>query len=112
MLTMYPGLQGFHVNVVIEQVNDLPADAFDHLVAPSKREGWRYVQRLAEEWASGANRFDQLGEVLLVARVEGKIVGVCGLNIDPYTGDPTIGRVRRLYVHPDYRGQGLGRELL
>ena len=29
---------------------------------------------------------------------EGRLVGVCGLNVDPYLDDPSVGRVRHLYV--------------
>ena len=65
-----------------------------------------------EEWASGANRFDQPGETLLVARQGGQIVGVCGLNVDPYAGAPRIGRVRHLYVRRSVRRLGVGRALL
>jgi len=40
------------------------------------------------------------------------IVGVCGLNRDPYVDDPSIGRVRHLYVSPSHRRQGIGRALV
>ncbi|MFT3883034.1 MAG: GNAT family N-acetyltransferase [Gemmatales bacterium] len=40
------------------------------------------------------------------------MVGVCGLNIDPYAADFIIGRVRRLYVAQEARGQGVGRSLV
>jgi GNAT superfamily N-acetyltransferase len=37
---------------------------------------------------------------------------VCGLNVDPYSSDPTIGRVRRLNVVPASRGHGVGFHLI
>ena len=40
------------------------------------------------------------------------MVGVCGLNIDPYAGAPRIGRVRHLYVLIAHRRHGVGRELV
>ena len=40
------------------------------------------------------------------------MVGICGLNRDPYASDSRIGRVRRLYVAPAQRRHGVGRELL
>jgi GNAT superfamily N-acetyltransferase len=78
----------------------------------SLREGWRFVRRLADEWVAGTNRFDRSGEELLAAWADGALVGVCGLNTDPYAGDPATGRVRRLYVLRAFRGRGVGRLLV
>jgi GNAT superfamily N-acetyltransferase len=90
----------------------MPATAFASLVAESEREGWRFVRRLADEWAAGTNRFDKPGEALFIARLGGLIIGVCGLNADPYTADVATGRVRRLYVLPAFRGRGVGGQLV
>jgi GNAT superfamily N-acetyltransferase len=100
------------MEVEVARLFDLPADALAPLVADSAQEGWRFVRRLAEEWADGTNRFDRPGEALLAAWMDGALVGVCGLNADPYAGDPTIGRVRRLYVLRQLRGRGVGRLLV
>jgi GNAT superfamily N-acetyltransferase len=100
------------VDVAVDPVNDLPPDALTPLIAESEYEGWRFVRRLADEWAAGTNRFDRPGEALFVARVGGSIIGVCGLNADPYTADEATGRVRRLYVLRAYRGRGAGRQLV
>jgi ribosomal protein S18 acetylase RimI-like enzyme len=50
--------------------------------------------------------------VLFVARVGDDVVGVCGLNVDPYVDDPTIGRVRHLYVLVRRRRSGIGEQLV
>lgn len=100
------------MDVEILPVVALPADSLAPLIAESEREGWKFVRRLSDEWVSGVNRFDRLGEKLFVARREGMIVGVCGLNADPYSNDESIGRVRRLYVLPVHRGQGIGQMLV
>jgi GNAT superfamily N-acetyltransferase len=39
------------------------------------------------------------------------VVGVCGLNIDPYTANEGVGRVRHLYVLSAFRRRGVGRGL-
>ena len=96
----------------VEPLEGPPGGRLDALVAESEAEGRRFVRRLVEEWASGANRFDRPGETLLVARQGGQIVGVCGLNVDPYAGAPRIGRVRHLYVRRSVRRLGVGRALL
>jgi ribosomal protein S18 acetylase RimI-like enzyme len=100
------------MDVVVDPVSNLPLDALAPLLAESEREGWRFVRRLADEWARGANRFDRPGEALFVARAGESIVGVCGLNADPDTVDSAIGRVRRLYVLRAYRRRGIGRRLV
>jgi ribosomal protein S18 acetylase RimI-like enzyme len=98
--------------VAVARLFDLSASALAPLLAESEREGWRFVRRLADEWAAGTNRFDRPGEALLAAQVAGALVGVCGLNIDPYAGDPAIGRVRRLYVLGAFRRRGVGNILM
>jgi len=40
------------------------------------------------------------------------LVGVCGLNIDPYAADRRVGRVRHLYVLSAFRRRGVGRHLV
>ena len=75
----------------------------------SERAGLSFVRRLAEEWASGRNRFDGPGEALFAALTRGRLIGVCGLNVDPYTTAPRVGRVRHLYVRAAHRRLGTGR---
>jgi len=96
----------------IERLRDLPADRVGELVSESERAGSRFVRRLVDEWDNGANRFDRPGEVLFGARVAGRLVGVCGLNVDPYARDERVGRVRHLYVLSDFRRLGVARRLM
>jgi GNAT superfamily N-acetyltransferase len=96
----------------VARLTDLPSTALSALVAESEQAGWRFVRRLADEWALGANRFDQPGEVLFAAWAEGRLVGVCGLNVDPYASDRRVRRVRRLYVLEEFRRRGVGRQLV
>jgi GNAT superfamily N-acetyltransferase len=96
----------------IERLNELPVDDLDALVVDSERAGLRFVRRLAEEWTSGANRFDRPGEALFAAWLGERLVGVCGLNVDPYAAEPRVGRVRHLYVLSDARRRGVGERLV
>jgi len=93
-------------------VSDLAPSCLEALVAESEQAGSRIVRRLVDDWASGANRFDRPGEALFAARIEGRLVGVCGLNVDPYSAEPRLGRVRHLYVLSAYRRRGIGRQLV
>lgn len=97
---------------VVERVHDLPVDALGALVVESEQAGLTFVRRLVDEWVSGTNRFDRPGEALFGLWVDGRLIGVCGLNIDPYTNAARVGRVRHLYVLSAFRRLGAGRRLV
>ena len=78
----------------------------------AREEGWRFLDRLFDEWASGAARFSGRGEEMLCARLEGRVAGVGGLCRDPFAGDRRIGRIRHVYVAPAFRGLGIARALV
>jgi GNAT superfamily N-acetyltransferase len=96
----------------IERLRELPADRVAPLITESEQSGLRFVRRLAEDWATGRNRFDRPGEALFGALTDGHLVGVCGLNVDPYAAEPRVGRVRHLYVLTAHRRLGVGRQLV
>jgi GNAT superfamily N-acetyltransferase len=96
----------------VEQIFDLPDRELDGLVAESVALGFGLLCRLVADWDSGANRFDRPGESLFRARHAGRVVGVCGLNVDPYSHTPGVGRLRHLYVAAARRRQGVGRALV
>ena len=94
--------------VSINPVHDLPSDQLAYLVAESEAAGFRFLRRLVDDWESGSNRFAQPGEALFAASFGGRIIGVCGLNSDPYECIGRVGRVRHLYVAAEFRRQGIG----
>jgi GNAT superfamily N-acetyltransferase len=100
------------MDVIIEQLVVLPFDDLAALVAESEQAGMRFVRRLANEWAAGANRLDRPCEALFAAWADGRLVGVCGLNVEPYACNPQLGRVRRLYVLAEFRRLGVGTRLV
>jgi GNAT superfamily N-acetyltransferase len=97
---------------LIEKLQELPPDRVRDLLADSEASGSRIVRRLVDEWADRTNRFDRPGEALFGAWAGGRLVGVCGLNVDPYAGDDRVGRVRHLYVLTPSRRHGIGRQLM
>ncbi len=82
------------------------------LLESAAAEHHTFVKRTSDEWQSGANRFDRDGEAFFLATVDGEPVGMCGLNVDPFTPDPAVGRIRHLYVAPGHRRQGVGSRLV
>jgi GNAT superfamily N-acetyltransferase len=94
--------------VMVPVVERLPA-GFDALRQNAHAEGHRNMDRLAEDWASGAQRFDAAGEALLAALVAGELACVGGITADPMM--PGALRMRRFYVRTVFRRHGVGRRL-
>ncbi|GIN72671.1 N-acetyltransferase GCN5 [Bacillus sp. J14TS2] len=96
----------------IEKVTSLEQYDLDTLIDDSLSEGYKFINRLVDEYKAGSNRFDKKGEALYVAKLDGEVVGIGGLNIDPYLSLPDVGRVRHLYVLQKCRGNRVGKKLL
>jgi GNAT superfamily N-acetyltransferase len=75
-------------------------------------EGFFFVDRLVRDWTSGSNRFDLPGEQLLGAFAGETLIGICGLNRDPYVDQDGIGRLRHLYVRECARRHGVASALV
>ncbi len=90
-------------------ISDLSSIDTQEIVTASRKEGFRMVERLVEDFKSGVNRFDRPGEVLLAAFDSGKLIAVGGLNA---TDSPGVGRIRRVYVLPAYRRRAIGASLV
>jgi ribosomal protein S18 acetylase RimI-like enzyme len=82
------------------------------LLHESQREGFAFLQRLWQEYVEGINCFAGQGESLYGVYNQRQLVGIGGLQADPYTKDPSLGRLRHLYVSEAVRRQGVGRELV
>ena len=101
------------MDIRILKTEQLP-EQMGQLAKLAQQEGYDFINKLIDEYQSGKNKFDQQGEALLVAFDETKLVACGGLN--QQWGDKEIeariGRVRRFYVHPDYRKHAIGKQLL
>ena len=84
----------------------------DVLQAEAVRQGFGFIDRLVSDWTNGVNTFSQPGECLLGAFAENRLVGIGGLNRDPYLVRTDVGRVRHLYILDGWRRRGIGRALL
>lgn len=97
--------------ITIKPVTPYAAD-FERLREESQALGFTMLNRLSTHWLDGSNPFSAPGETLLGAFLGDALVGVCGLNRDPYDLTPRAGRVRHLYVSHPVRGVGVGQLLL
>ncbi|WP_282937381.1 GNAT family N-acetyltransferase [Paenibacillus sp. RC67] len=100
------------MEIVIQKIDQLDTLQLSSLVEESIKEGFRHLQRLINDYESGVNTFDKQGEALFLAYDKENLVGVCGLNQDPYANDKKVGRVRRMYVSSGSRRKGVGRLLM
>jgi GNAT superfamily N-acetyltransferase len=97
--------------IQVRPISELPAD-FEALRAEAAEDGFGFLDRLARDWLSGENRFNQTGERLVGAFAGDRLIAVGGVNRDPYAESASIGRLRHLYVLKDWRTAGVGRALV
>jgi GNAT superfamily N-acetyltransferase len=95
----------------IRPLTDLGSE-LEPLITEAEGDGHRFVRRLLAEWESGTNRFDGAGELLLGAFVGDRLVGVGGLNRDPYADEDGIGRLRHVYILSAAHRLGVGSSLV
>lgn len=97
-------------NLRIRYIQNPLNEDIGELRSESEREGYNLVDKLISDFKSGENKFDKKGECLIVCEAGNKMVGICALGIDPLNS--ARGRIRRLYVLPQYRNKGVGRKLV
>ncbi len=95
----------------IQKMTEWPS-GFQPLEDESLSDGFRFLQKMRREWESGDNRFDREGEMVFGAFDREKLIGIGGLNRDPYANEATVGRIRHLYVLREYRKRGVGAALV
>ena len=82
------------------------------LATEAAEEGYKLVGRTMREFLNGDNDFAGKGEILYGVYARERCLGICGLNIDPYTDEPDIGRLRHLYVSQQFRNRGIATALV
>lgn len=84
-------------------------DGLTSLSHHADREGIRIVSTVLERWRDGSERYRANGEAILVATAGGEVVGIGALSQCPHVENAL--RVRRVYVAPAWRRQGVARKL-
>lgn len=98
--------------MIIERILTCNAKDLTAFLVASFSEGYRFMERFVEEFDSEENMFDKEGEGLFAAKIDNQIVGIISINVDPFLNKETIGRVRHLYVLPQFRNRGIASALL
>lgn len=97
----------------VKKIDQLMDFDIHRLVEESKEEGFRFVERLVNDYESGMNTFSLPGEALFAVFTHaGDLAAIGGLNQDPFSNMRGIGRLRRFYVRQKYRRKGIGTVLL
>jgi GNAT superfamily N-acetyltransferase len=100
-------------NYKIREIENLPKDEIMKLVIESQNDGFQFLNRLVRDYENGTNMFDKPGEALFgVFDKRNELIAIGGINIDPFTKEDNIGRLRRFYVAKTYRRKGIGRMLV
>ena len=84
--------------ILKEPFRSIPCGQFQALVDESLITGFKALERLQKEQSDGSNTLDRPGEAVFTARVDGRVIGLCALNYDPFGTDPSVARLRRMYV--------------
>lgn len=97
--------------IEIARLHSLPC-GLEHLRDEATHHGFGFLDRLVVDWTRGSNNFRRPGECLLGAWGDGGLVGIGGLNVDPYSPRSDLGRIRHVYVLDAWRHKGAGRALI
>lgn len=96
----------------IKRIRKINSITLKSLISDSEDNNVSFVTNTVADWINGTNRFDKEGEFFLGAYINDEIVGMGGLNIDPYMDHVKTGRVRHLYVSSRFRRQKIGQQLM
>ncbi|KHE72031.1 GNAT family N-acetyltransferase [Halobacillus sp. BBL2006] len=97
----------------VRKIENLMQYDLSDLAAEGKKDGFRFLERLIRDYDDGSNTFSDCGEAIYgVFNKERVIIAIGGLNVNPFSYEQRIARLRRFYVSKAYRRKGVGRLLL
>jgi len=96
---------------ILPIIDGLPK-GFDAILVEARREGHVFVERFHAEWQEGRERYDGENEGLFGAFLGERFVGMAAIGRDPYAQDPSIGRLRHVFVIRAARREGVAAALV
>jgi GNAT superfamily N-acetyltransferase len=78
----------------------------------AEAEGFGFITRFADDCANGSVQLDAPGEYFYGDFDNDDLVALGGVTPDPYVHDASVGRVRHVFVRPEFRARGVGRALV
>lgn len=90
----------------IIQITDLNLDSLHPLAIEAQSEGYNFIVRTIYDWNSKVNDFSKKGERLFGILISDNLIGIGGLNVDPFVNNPKIGRIRHIYISQKFRRKG------
>ncbi|SEE18847.1 Acetyltransferase (GNAT) family protein [Rhizobiales bacterium GAS191] len=87
-------------------------EGFDLLLVEARREGHEFLDRLHNGFGKGSEAYDGPREGAFAAFLGGRLAGVGSIAVDPYLGEPEIGRLRHVFVGEAARRKGIAEALV
>jgi GNAT superfamily N-acetyltransferase len=110
MSAVRAGIVGEVHGISVQAAGGLIPHAVLPLVELADAEGIRNVGTLVDRWVNGQETYNQPGEAILAAVSNtGEVLGIGGIARCPTV--PGALRVRRFYVHPNWRRRGIAKML-
>jgi len=92
-------------------MGDLPPD-FVALLDEARRQGHQFVERFHAARREGGECYCGTNEGVFAAFLDGGLAGIAAIGVDPYLGDPGIGRLRHVFVASAARRRGVAAALV
>jgi GNAT superfamily N-acetyltransferase len=96
----------------IEPLRDELPDGFDDVLVEARQNGHVFIERFHSRWREGEERYVGKNEGIFVAFLDGHFVGMAAMGVDPYAKDPTVGRLRHVFVLKSARRKGIAEALV
>jgi GNAT superfamily N-acetyltransferase len=95
------------MTVCLRRIASLP-NGLEGLRADAEADGYRHMRRLAAEFEASREMF----HAVQAAFIDGGLAGIGGITDEPQPTSGPAWRLRRLYVHREFRRRGVARAIV
>ena len=97
---------------LIEKVINLDENEIGEILTESESFGYHYLTKMIDQWKTGQNRFSKSKEQLILYKDGERVVGIGGINEEPYIKESSYGRLRDVYVLKEYRRKRVASQIV